>query len=82
MEPEMVSNSKIPICDFAINTGRGMAIPVDPDSKTPAIYDMDSELFEVQQNQALGGQHLLSTSWRLGFVLSPLHIDSLNPYYN
>lgn len=38
MEPEMVSNSKIPICDFAINTGRGMAIPVDPDSKTPELF--------------------------------------------
>lgn len=70
------------MCNFAINTGRGTVVPINFDSKVPIIYNIDSKLFEVQQNQALSSQHLLSTYWMLGFVLDPLHINSLNPYYN
>lgn len=67
MELEMVSNSKTPICDLDINTGRRTAISVDPDSKTPVIYIMDSKLFEAPQNHTLGG-HLLEA----GFCSKPL----------
>lgn len=67
----MVSNPKTPIRDLAISTGRGTVVPVNLDSKATIIYNIGSKLFEVQQNQALSGQHLLSTYWILGFVLSP-----------